>query len=82
VRVGKPAPEPYLCCMESFGLQARTCVVVEDAMSGVVAARRAGIAVFGVHDSSISAWVDQFFSSLSELERWVIDLRSREAAVP
>jgi HAD superfamily hydrolase (TIGR01509 family) len=81
VRVGKPAPTPYLCCMESFGLQPRACVVVEDAVNGVVAARRAGVAVFGVHDASLVTCADQFFPSLGALERW-IDSRNEGAEVP
>lgn len=71
VRVGKPAPEPYLCCLQRFGLNAHACVAVEDAITGVLSARRAGMPVIGVHDSGLGLWVDKFFSSLWDFERWV-----------
>ena len=82
VHLGKPAPDPYLRCMESFELDPAACVAVEDAPSGVISARQAGIAVLGVNDSSISRIVDQFFPTLSELNRWILQLSSRETSVP
>jgi len=43
LRPGKPAPDMYLAAAASIGLAPRDCVVVEDAMSGIQAARAAGI---------------------------------------
>jgi len=40
---GKPAPDMYLRAAERIGLSPADCVVVEDAPSGIEAARRAGI---------------------------------------
>jgi HAD superfamily hydrolase (TIGR01509 family) len=71
VRAGKPAPEPYLCCLRRHGLHPRTCVAVEDSMSGVISARKAGLPVVGVHDSGIAGSVDEFFPSLLDFERWI-----------
>jgi len=48
VRRGKPAPDPYLLAAERLGLEARRCVVVEDAPAGVASARAAGARVIGV----------------------------------
>ena len=79
VRAGKPASEPYLCCVQRYGLDPHACIVIEDAMSGVVAARRAGMPVIGVHDSGIAAWVDVFFSSLWDFERWVCSTGDRRS---
>jgi HAD superfamily hydrolase (TIGR01509 family) len=71
VRAGKPSPEPYRCCMRRHGLDPRTCVAVEDSMSGVISARKAGIPVIGVHDSETAEWVDEFFPSLWDFEQWI-----------
>lgn len=70
-RAGKPAPEPYLHCLRRHGLDPRTCVAVEDSMSGVLSARKAGIPVIGVHDDGTAGWVDEFFSSLWDFARWI-----------
>jgi HAD superfamily hydrolase (TIGR01509 family) len=48
VRWGKPHPEVYLKAAEGLGVQATRCLVFEDAVVGVQAARRAGMRVIGV----------------------------------
>ncbi len=40
---GKPAPDIYLLAAEKIGLKPEDCIVVEDALSGIEAAHRAGI---------------------------------------
>lgn len=46
---GKPAPDMYLFAARKLGLPASSCVVFEDARSGIEAARRAGAgAIVGV----------------------------------
>ena len=40
---GKPAPHIYLRAAKNLGLEPADCLVVEDALSGIEAARRAGI---------------------------------------
>ena len=40
---GKPAPDIYLIAAKNLGLDPKDCVVIEDALSGIEAARRAGI---------------------------------------
>jgi beta-phosphoglucomutase len=42
VREAKPSPEIYLTCCEHLGVDPAECVIVEDALSGVQAARAAG----------------------------------------
>ena len=44
----KPHPEVFLVAAERLGLPPDECVVVEDAPAGIEAARRAGMAVFGI----------------------------------
>ena len=48
VRFGKPDPEVYLRAAEALGLAAGHCLVFEDSVVGVMAARRAGMRVVGV----------------------------------
>lgn len=45
---GKPAPDGYLLGARLLGVDARDCVVVEDAPAGVAAGRAAGAFVLGV----------------------------------
>jgi HAD superfamily hydrolase (TIGR01509 family) len=48
VRWGKPNPEVYLRAAEGLALRPSTCLVFEDAVVGVHAARNAGMRVIGV----------------------------------
>jgi beta-phosphoglucomutase family hydrolase len=48
VRRGKPDPEVYLTAAARLGVPPAACVVFEDALVGVEAARRAGMAVVGL----------------------------------
>lgn len=49
-RRGKPAPDIFLLAAADLGVAPPDCVVVEDAPSGVAAARAAGMAVVAVPD--------------------------------
>jgi len=48
VRRGKPDPETYLLAARRLDLEPGACLVFEDAVVGVEAARRAGMTVIGV----------------------------------
>jgi beta-phosphoglucomutase family hydrolase len=48
VRRGKPDPEVYLAAAARLGVPPTACIVFEDAVVGVEAARRAGMAVVGL----------------------------------
>jgi mannitol-1-/sugar-/sorbitol-6-phosphatase len=48
VRAGKPDPAPYLLGAQRLGVDPATCLVVEDAPSGLQAARAAGAATLAV----------------------------------
>ena len=50
VRRGKPAPDIFLLAAEELGAAPASCVVVEDAPAGVVAAHAAGMQVIAVPD--------------------------------
>jgi beta-phosphoglucomutase len=55
VRRGKPDPEVYLTAAARLGVLPATCVVFEDAVVGVEAARRAGMAVVGLTTAHAAA---------------------------
>ena len=76
---GKPAPDIYLACLDRFDLAADASLVVEDAHSGVTAARGAGLRGVGVHHRAIAADCDLFFPNLSGL-REELEARIAEAA--
>src|SRR5437870_9689188 len=48
---GKPAPDIYLCAAEELGIPADTCLVVEDALPGVAAAKAARMRVAAIPDT-------------------------------
>ena len=47
VASGKPAPDLFLLAAQRLGLEAASCIVIEDSVLGVKAARAAGMAVIG-----------------------------------
>ena len=56
VRPGKPAPDMYLAAAGEIGVDPARCVVVEDAVSGVMAAAAAGIGyIVGIGSSASHA---------------------------
>jgi len=50
VEHGKPAPDIYLCAAEQLGIPADACLVVEDALPGVAAAKAASMRVAAIPD--------------------------------
>ena len=48
VKKAKPDPAIYLLALSRLKLQAKECLVVEDAVNGIVSAKAAGIAVCGI----------------------------------
>jgi HAD superfamily hydrolase (TIGR01509 family) len=47
VKRGKPAPDVFLFAASQMGFDPAHCVVIEDSVNGVMAARRAGMQVLG-----------------------------------
>lgn len=48
VNKGKPDPEIYIRCCEALGMPPAQCIVFEDSLSGLKAARAAGTKVVGI----------------------------------
>jgi beta-phosphoglucomutase family hydrolase len=71
---GKPHPETFLVAAKKLNVDPKNCVVLEDAMHGVLAAKKAGMKVIGVHDvlhrrAQDLSDADFEVFSLNELER-------------
>ena len=70
VTVGKPDPEPYRKAAAALGVYAAQCVVVEDAPTGILAAKRAGMTVLAVtttHEASALDDADLVFPSMHDV---------------
>jgi pseudouridine-5'-monophosphatase len=69
---GKPAPDIFLLVAQRLGAKPEECLVFEDALAGVSAARAAGMSVIAVPasdmDKSLYQEADQILNSLSEFE--------------
>ena len=61
---GKPHPEPYLTAARLLGHRPEDCIVVEDANSGIAAARAAGMRVVGV------AWAREPLDCETQIRRF------------
>jgi beta-phosphoglucomutase family hydrolase len=51
VAEGKPSPQVFLLAAKKLGVQPANCVVIEDAIAGVAAAKRAGMKCIAVTNS-------------------------------
>ena len=48
IKNNKPHPEPFLLAAQRLGLDPKYCLVVEDAVAGIMAADAAGMASLGI----------------------------------
>jgi len=77
VKEGKPSPQGFLLAAEKLGVEPKDCIVIEDAVAGVTAAKKAGmrcIAVTNTHPRESLMEADLVVSTLetvsvSDLER-------------
>jgi alpha,alpha-trehalase len=74
---GKPHPEIFLAACRELGLAPKSCFVVEDAVSGVTAAKAGGMAALGVaraNDSQVlrDAGADLVVTTLDDVDRSVL----------
>ena len=83
---GKPDPQVFLIAFERLGVEPRNGVVIEDAPSGVLAARRAGAACLAVtttqsRETLGEAGADLVVDSLEEVSVGTLEMlvRSRQA---
>ncbi len=67
---GKPSPQVFLLAAERLGGEPRDCIVIEDAIAGVTAAKRAGmycLAVTGTHPRHSLTEADLVVNTLGAL---------------
>ena len=86
VSQAKPDPEVFCRAAQELGVQARDCIVFEDAVAGVQAARNAGMRVVGIGEASVlheahlvlpnflGLRVEDVLMRLSETEREAIEI--------
>ena len=71
---GKPDPQIYLITAKKLGVKPSECLVLEDAMNGVIAGKAAEMKVFGINKDEKNkkelkkAGADKVFSGLLEIE--------------
>ena len=68
---GKPDPEIFLTAAQGLGLQPAECIVVEDAESGVKAAKAGGFYCYGLaheDDEADLSMADEIIRSLDEID--------------
>ncbi|MEI6519859.1 MAG: beta-phosphoglucomutase [bacterium] len=63
----KPSPEVFLKAAQRLGVNAEECLVIEDAMAGIEAGRRAGMAVFGIGTPQTLPGVKYLAKSLADV---------------
>ena len=71
---GKPDPEPYLAAAQRLGVSPSECIVVEDAVAGVAAARSAGMRCVGIVGSGQAGALDDADWTVPSVQ-W-LDVRS------
>ena len=63
----KPDPEVFIKAGEFLGIEAKECVVVEDAYAGIDAAKVAGMTAVGIGDAASYEKADYKISKFDEL---------------
>ena len=63
----KPDPEVFLKGAEALSVPPESCVVFEDAQSGIEAGKKAGMYVVGVGDPAVLEGADDYIKSMEEM---------------
>jgi HAD superfamily hydrolase (TIGR01509 family) len=80
VKDGKPAPDIYLFAADKLGIRVDACLVVEDALPGVAAAKAANMRVVAIPDTrfvdaaAYEKEADYVLGSLNELPQLIREL--------
>jgi beta-phosphoglucomutase family hydrolase len=69
VKEGKPSPQIFLMAAQKLKIDSANCVVIEDSMAGVTAAKRAGMACIAVTNSHPASQLTEADLIVSSLEK-------------
>ncbi|KAA2240012.1 beta-phosphoglucomutase [Chitinophaga agrisoli] len=67
VTASKPDPEVFLRCAALLGITPDRCVVFEDAVAGIEAAKAAGMKAIGIGESTVLTGADEVVAGLYEM---------------
>lgn len=84
VKKGKPAPDPYLKALESFGLPSRQALVIENAPYGIRSAKQAQIKCIAIASSLSREYLQQadyICTSVEEVRELLFGLLLKEKVV-
>jgi len=77
VTKGKPDPQTFLLAAEKLGVEAKDCIVIEDAISGVTASKRADMRCIAVTNTTSRAELREADLIIDTLEEITIDALER-----
>jgi beta-phosphoglucomutase len=67
IKNSKPDPEVFLCAQTRLGLSVEECIVVEDALAGIDAAKAGGFFAVGIQDAAKYKKTDYGIKELSDI---------------
>ena len=73
VTKGKPDPQTFLLAAEKLGVEAEDCIVIEDAISGVTASKRAGMRCIAVTNTTSREELREADLIIDTLEEITVD---------
>ncbi len=82
VAAGKPAPDVFLYAAREMGVAPERCLVVEDSLPGIAAARAAGMTVLGYGGDDLAAAGAKTFADMSELPELISNVIGQPEAGP
>src|SRR6185369_1624376 len=71
VASAKPAPDPYLAALKLLGAKPSHSIAIEDALSGLLSARAAGLKVIGMHHEALRGVSDLYFSDFAAFKQYL-----------
>ncbi len=73
VTEGKPSPQAFLLAAKKLGVTPQNCVVIEDAVAGVAAAKRAGMKCIAVTNTNLREKLSEADVVVDSLEKVNVD---------
>jgi HAD superfamily hydrolase (TIGR01509 family) len=71
VASAKPAPDPYLAALKLLDAKPSHSIAIEDALSGLLSARAAGLKVIGMHHEALRGLSDFYFSDFAAFKQFL-----------